>query len=103
MELILDFTLNMYLFTSTKGKTVQIWQLEMRKMFKLIQFDQPDRRIKYLNNELIAVGLQNGEIQIYNIVKIELLKSISTRFFMNFLHSFSIIFKWSLFDCSEWR
>ena len=74
----LDLTLNdLTLISCSRDHTVKLWQLESGEMLNSIRFDSPVCSVKRLNHDLIAVGLCNGEIQIYDINKMYLIKTIS--------------------------
>jgi WD40 repeat protein len=65
------------LFSSSRDKTVKFWQIETGEILKSIQFDHPVYCVKELKENLFAVGLGNGEIQIYDLNEIKNIKTIS--------------------------
>ena len=59
-------------------QTVKIWQIETGELLDLIDFEDIDtvNCVKILNEHLIAVGLYEGQIKIYNFNNIELIITI---------------------------
>ena len=80
----LDLTSDGYLFSCSTDKTVKSWRLETGELLKSIQFEHPVYYVKTLNEDLIAVALENGDIQIYNFNKEEIVKTILA-------HSFPVL------------
>jgi WD40 repeat protein len=79
----------------SEDKTVKLWKKETGQLLKSIQFDQPVNFVQKLKEDLIAVALQNGEIHIYNLVKIEKIKTIQAHSFgafrLNFLSNGNLL------------
>jgi WD40 repeat protein len=73
----LELTSNGNLLSCSNDKTVKLWQIETGEMLKSIEYEHPVYCVKELNEDLIAVGLHNGEIQIYDLNKMENIKTIS--------------------------
>jgi WD40 repeat protein len=71
-----ELTSNGNLLSCSRDKTVKLWELESGEFLKSIRFDQIAYCVKILNDELIAVGLRNGEIKIYNFNKEETIKTV---------------------------
>ena len=72
----LDLTLNdCNLVSCSDDKSMKIWEIETGKLLKSIQFDDIIYCIKVLDERLIAIGLFNGEIKIYDLVKDKCVKS----------------------------
>ena len=51
--------------------------MDANQMLKSIQFEQEVHCVKELNDYLIVAGLNNGEIQIYDLNKMEIIQTIS--------------------------
>ena len=47
-------------------------------MLKSIEFEHPIGCVKTLNEDLIGVCLLNSEIKIYNLIKMEIIKTITS-------------------------
>ena len=75
--LYLEFTLDGNLFSFSWDQTVNIWELKSGNLLKSIHFEYVVNFVQTLNDELIAVAFENGEIQIYNYRKEEIVKTIS--------------------------
>ena len=73
----LDFTTDGNLISCSDDQTVKIWQIETGILLKSIEFEHSVYCVRTLNKDLTAIGLSNGEIQIYNLSKNEKMKSIS--------------------------
>jgi WD40 repeat protein len=75
------------LLSCSNDNTVKLWQLETGQILRSIEFDEPVNCIKNFNDDLIVVGLNNGEIQIYSLDKKENVKTISAHSsYVNRLH-----------------
>jgi WD40 repeat protein len=72
----IDFSSNGNILSCSKDKTIKLWQIETGEMLKSIQFEHPILCVKALNEYLIVIGLENGEIQIYNFERLQIMKSI---------------------------
>ena len=76
----LDLTSNGNLLTSSSSdKTVKLWQIETGEILKSIQFQYEVFCLRTINENLIAVGLENGKIIIFDLNKMEIIKEISKR------------------------
>ena len=64
------------LFSCSRDRTVNIWQIETGELLKSIEFDKAVNCVKILNQDLIIVSLAYGHIQIYNINKMKIVKTI---------------------------
>jgi WD40 repeat protein len=65
------------LLSCSQDKTVKLWQIETGEILKSIQFEHPVYLVIPLNDNLIAVALENGDTHIYNYDKMEIIKTIS--------------------------
>jgi WD40 repeat protein len=74
----LESTSDGILLGISNKRTVKIWQIETGKMLKSLQFEFDVSCSKILNDELIALGLRNGEIKIYNFIKMDTIKTVLT-------------------------
>ena len=63
----IDFTSDGNLFSCSKDGTIKVWQLETGKMLKSIDLKRVVSCVKLLNDDLIAVGLENGDLLIYDL------------------------------------
>jgi WD40 repeat protein len=86
----LELTSSGNLLSCSTDKTVKLWQLETGQILKSIEFDGRVYCVKNFNDDLILVGLNNGEIQIYSLDKKENVKTISAHSsYVNRLHLLS--------------
>ena len=76
LELILDGIL----LSCSFDKTVKLWQIETgkEKELKSIRFNYPVYCLKVLNENLLAIGLGNEKIQIYDLKKQRTVKIFSS-------------------------
>ena len=74
--LCLDVTSKGNLLSCSSDKTIKLWQIETGQLLKSISFDFEVTSIKVLTDELIVASFGNGEIQIYNLNKMEPYKTI---------------------------
>ena len=84
---------------SSKLNTANLWQLETGKMIESIKFEFDVSCVKLLNDELIALGLQNGEIKIHNFIKSETIKTISAD--NSSIRSILLLSNGNLISCSK--
>ena len=106
----LEATANGRLISCSTDKSVKLWQIETGKMLETIQFDCSVNCLKILTDDLIAIGLDSGKIQIYDLSKCKTLKIISAHvlnlFQLNFLSNKNLmsvcgngeIKLWKIFD-----
>ena len=73
--LCLELTLDGNLMSCSFDEKVKLWQIETGEELKSIEFDYYVCCIKILNDELVAFGLRNGQIKIYNFIKDETIKN----------------------------
>ena len=73
----LELTSKSNLLSCSEDNTVKLWQLETGQILKSIEFDGPVYCVKNLNDDLILVGLYNGEIQIYSLEENKNIRTIS--------------------------
>ena len=78
-EAILDLELTSdgKLLSWSWDKTVKLWQIDTGEILKSFEFEDQIACFKILNDDLILVSLQNGDIQIYDFNKMETIKIIS--------------------------
>jgi WD40 repeat protein len=79
-----DFSMDGYFLSCSKDQTVIVWEIESGKILKLLKFDHPVCCAKKLKDDLIVVGLRNGEIQIYDLNNMELIINIKTHSYYEF-------------------
>ena len=72
----LQLVSNGNLLSCSDDKTVKLWQIETGKMLKSIEFNYQVYCMRVLNKNLLAIGLQNGKIKIYDLSKKETVKTI---------------------------
>jgi hypothetical protein len=72
----LELTKDSKLLSSSIDKTVKLWQIETGEELKSIEFDFYVYCVKTLNEDLIAVALGKGKIQIFNLSKMKQIKTI---------------------------
>ena len=90
----IELTLDGNLFSGSLDKTVKLWQIETGKLLKSIAFEHQVNCVKTLNEDLIAIGLQNGEIKLYDLSKGETIKTIpahNTIFKLNFVSNTKLL------------
>ena len=75
--LCLQLNSNGDLLSCSTDKTVKIWQIETGEMLKSIEFSDSIYYFKVLTDDLLAVALSNGQIEIYNFNKMKSMKSIT--------------------------
>ena len=108
----LDLTLDGNLLSCSSDKKVKLWRIETGTKLKSTKFEDSVFCVKMLDDDLIAVGLSNGKILIYDLIKNKIVKTILTenntsgisRF--NFLSNGNLlsgsydgaIRKWKIFD-----
>jgi hypothetical protein len=63
----LELTSDGYLLSCSFDRTVKLWQIQTGKMLQSINLDCSVYCVKVLNEDLFAVGLQNGVIEIYEM------------------------------------
>ena len=87
----LDLTTEGNLISCSNDKTVILWQLETGVLLKSIQFDYFVNCAKVLfNSNLVAISINNGEIKMYDLDKLIIIKSIKAdSTFVNRLHLLS--------------
>ncbi len=73
----LELTSEGNFLSCSSDQTVKLWQIETDKLLKSINFNESVICVKMLTGNLMAIGLENGEIEIYNISKEETVKTIS--------------------------
>ena len=74
----LELTANGNLLSCSYEKIVEFRHIESGELLESLQFDHPVKCIKTLNDELVAIGLQNGHIIIYDLNRMKEIKIIST-------------------------
>ena len=94
----LDINSDDNLLSCSTDKTVKLWQIETGEMLKSIQFDHPVYCVKALNESLIAVALQTGEIQINNLIKMLMVNNILAG--SPFIHCLNLLSNGSLLSGS---
>ena len=72
----LELTSDGRLFSCSYDKTVKIWRIETGELLKSIELEKAVQCVKILNDDLIIVSLPYGHIQIYNINRMEIVKTI---------------------------
>ena len=72
----IELNSNDNLLSCSEDRTIKLWQIETGQLLKSIKFDQIVNNIKSLNQDLISIALENGNIQIYNYHKMEIVKTI---------------------------
>jgi len=82
----LDLTSDGDLLSCSEDESVKLWKIETGEMLKSIKFDHGVNCVKTLNEDLIAVSLENGEIEIYDLNKNEKIKTIKDSSFVNRLN-----------------
>ena len=87
------------LFSCSSDRTVKIWQIETGEELKSIQFDHRVYCVQSLNQNLIAVGLQNGEIEIYDFIIMKNIKTISAH--STYVHRLLLLSNGNLLSCSR--
>ena len=65
------------LLSCSADKTVKLWDSKTGEMLKSFQFDYSIRSIQTVVDDLIAVALSNGQIELYSINKMITLNTIS--------------------------
>ena len=63
----LELTSDGNLLSCSSDETVKLWQKETGQLLDSIQFEHNVFCFKILNEDLLAVGCNNGQIQIYNL------------------------------------
>jgi WD40 repeat protein len=72
-----QLTINQDLLTFS-GNEIKLVQIETGDLLKSIKFDHSIFHVKSLNVDLIAAALENGDVQIYDLCDMEMVKSIQT-------------------------
>ena len=80
----LDLTFDGNILSCSLDNTVKIWEIETGGLLKTFKFKDEVNCVKNLNNELIAVALENGKIQILNHKKTQIVKTITAHSFSSF-------------------
>jgi WD40 repeat protein len=91
-----ELTLNGDLLTYSSSKNVQkkcekcineikLTQITTGDLLKSIEFNHPVSCVKSLNEDLIAVALENGDLQIYDLCDMEMLKCFLSSYMVNYL------------------
>jgi WD40 repeat protein len=83
---------NVNLMSCSSDKTIKLWNLETCEILRSILFDHPVYCMEILNDDLISVGIGNdkyGEIQIFNLNKIQMVKSIPAH--LSFVYRLSLL------------
>ena len=80
-----------FLTSSIDGKVI-LWQIETGELLKLIQFKVAVNCVQWVNDDLFLVGLDTGEIHIYNLKTMKTVRTISA-------HSFNVNRISLLSDC----
>ena len=87
----LELTKDSKLLSCSADKTVKLWQIETGEELKSIIFDHRVYYVQSVNEDLIAVALGKGDIQIYNFKQAEKIKTFeahsSTICCLNYLPS----------------
>ena len=65
-----------FLSSSIDGKVI-LWQIETGELLKLIQFKVAVNCVQWVNDDLFLVGLDSGEIHIYNLKTMKTVRTIS--------------------------
>ena len=66
----------------SEHQTVKSWQIEQGELLNSIEYDQPVNNVKRLTEDLVAIALENGEIQIYDLNKMKNVQAHSSHFFL---------------------
>ena len=74
----LDLTSDRRLISCSLDKTIKLWQTETGTMLESIDFQEKIYYFKILNEDLISVALDNGEIEIFNLNTMETIKKMSS-------------------------
>ena len=72
----LSLSPNGNLFSCSNDLCLKIWQIETGRMLQTLLFNYSVNCISIINNNLIAVGLDNGEIMIYDLNEMKSIKTI---------------------------
>lgn len=72
----LELTIDGYLLSCSYDCTVKLWEMESGKMLKSISFNKPVYCVKVVDENVIAVGLADGEIIIYDLNNNEKMKTM---------------------------
>ena len=86
-----DFTSDGFLVSCSRDQTIKLWQIETGKMLKSIKSDSSVFCVKVLNEDLFAAGVQNGEIDIYEIENLRKIKTISPHCSSSFTLTLSLL------------
>ena len=73
----LEVTSDGDLLSCSDDKTVKQWDIETGELLETFKFNHSILCVKALDDDLIAVGLQNGEMQLYSRDKMQNIKSVS--------------------------
>ena len=91
----LELTFDGNLLSCLKDKTIKLWQTESGQMLQSIQFDYQVFCAKTLNDDLIAVVLNIGEILIHDLNQMKTIKhcALNSRhiYRLNFLSDGSLL------------
>ncbi len=85
----LELTTEGNLLSCSDDETVKLWQIETGNLLKSIQFDYPVYCVKILTDNLFAIGLENGEIQINDWSKKESLDIIKAH--TSLIHQLTVL------------
>ena len=80
-----------YILSYSLNKIIKLWHLETGELLESINFDDPICSVIKLNDDLIGVGLQNGDIVIYNTKRLKSIKRISAHTEINHFRQGSVI------------
>ena len=95
----LELNSNDSFLSCSEHQTVKSWQIEQGELLNSIEYDQPVNNVKRLTEDLVAIALENGEIQIYDLNKMENVHSISAH--SSFVNRISLLQNGNLFSGSE--
>ena len=77
----LELNSNDSFLSFSEHQTVKLWQIDPGELLNSIEYDQPVNNVKRLTEDLIAIALENGEIQIYALNKMKNVQAHSSHFF----------------------
>ena len=74
--LYLELTPDGNLLSCAGEKVIKLWNIETGEMLKSFDFEYPAGCVQILNDDLIAVSLHSGQIQIYSLSQMKQIKTI---------------------------
>ena len=88
-----------YLLVKCSDGGVFVWQIETGNLLKSIQFEYDVKCAKVLNEYLIAISFSNGEIKIYDLNKMKVIKSFTAH--STFIYRLHLLSNGNLLSSSE--